>query len=83
MTTTTTTTAAMLTKTTQVYAYHGLPLEDDIYTDSSSSSSRSDAPVFLYFHPGGLVNWGRDCIPPWLVQVSERPFIAFILPALR
>ncbi|OAQ75272.1 endomembrane protein 70-like protein [Purpureocillium lilacinum] len=70
----------MLTKTTQVYAHHGLPLECDIYTDSSSSSSRSDAPVFLYFHPGGLVNWGRDCIPPWLVQTCFKrkwPLISF------
>ncbi|KAJ6440539.1 EKC/KEOPS complex subunit BUD32 [Purpureocillium lavendulum] len=70
-------TITMLKKAPRVYANHGMPLECDIYDAEDYSQ---DAPVFLYFHPGGLVNWGRDCIPPWLVQVCyERkwPLISF------
>lgn len=44
-----------------------MPIECDIYSDSDYPE---DAPVFLYFHPGGLVDWGRDCLAPWLVQVT-------------
>lgn len=57
----------MLSKSTQVYANHGMPIECDIYSDSDYPE---DAPAFLYFHPGGLVDWGRDCLAPWLVQVG-------------
>ena len=57
----------MLTKTTEQYAYHDVPLECDIYSDDSGVK---DGIAVLYFHPGGLVDWGRDCIAPWLVQVS-------------
>jgi acetyl esterase/lipase len=61
---------AMLTKTAEVYAYHGLPLECDIY---DAADYPEDAPAVLYFHPGGLVDWGRDCLAPWLVQVGSPP----------
>lgn len=57
----------MLSKTTEIYATHGLPLPCDIY---AAADYPPDTPVFLYFHPGGLVDWGRDCIAPWLVQVA-------------
>lgn len=56
----------MLNKITSIYANHGMPLECDIYAQSDYPK---DSPVFLYFHPGGLVDWGRDVIAPWLVQV--------------
>lgn len=59
----------MLTKTTRVYANHGMPLECDIY---AAEDYPNDTPVLVYFHPGGLVDWGRDVIPPWLVQVCPR-----------
>lgn len=57
----------MLTKSTHVYAHHGLPLECDVYTQDAAS----DTHVFLYFHPGGLTDWGREFIAPWFVQVSS------------
>lgn len=56
----------MLQKITKVYAHHGLPLECDIYTVADPVP---DAPVTLFFHAGALTGWGRDCVPPWLVQV--------------
>ncbi|KAH7163412.1 Alpha/Beta hydrolase protein [Dactylonectria estremocensis] len=59
----------MLSKSTEVYANHGMPIECDIYSDSDYPE---DAPVFLYFHPGGLVDWGRDCLAPWLVQSCRQ-----------
>ncbi|KAK7403799.1 hypothetical protein QQX98_010441 [Neonectria punicea] len=59
----------MLSKSTHVYANHGMPIECDIYADSDYPE---DAPAFLYFHPGGLVDWGRDCLAPWLVQVGGQ-----------
>ncbi|PNY26369.1 Uncharacterized protein TCAP_03701 [Tolypocladium capitatum] len=46
----------MLTRTTRVYANHGMPLECDIY---AAEDYPKDTPVFLYFHPGGLVDWGH------------------------
>ena len=73
-------TARMLTKQTEIYANHTIPLPCDIYTDASVA--RDDI-AFLYFHPGGLVDWGRDCIAPWLVQVSpvlRFRFIELTLP---
>ncbi|KND87060.1 hypothetical protein TOPH_08302 [Tolypocladium ophioglossoides CBS 100239] len=70
----------MLTKTTQVYASHGMPLECDIY---AAEYYPKDTPAFLYFHPGGLVDWGRDCIPPWLVQVCLRRKWPLISPSYR
>ncbi|KAM5354303.1 hypothetical protein ACJ41O_000953 [Fusarium nematophilum] len=54
----------MLSKSTHVFAHHGIPLECDVYTRDASS----DTHVFLYFHPGGLSDWGREWIAPWLVQ---------------
>ncbi|KAI8666932.1 hypothetical protein NCS56_00828200 [Fusarium sp. Ph1] len=54
----------MLTKSTHVYAHHGLPLECDVYTQDAAS----DTHVFIYFHPGGLTDWGREFISPWFVQ---------------
>lgn len=63
----------MLSKSTEVYADHGMPIECDIYT---SSDYPKDAPVFLYFHPGGLVDWGRDCLAPWLVQVTTPELLS-------
>ncbi|CAM1510880.1 Fc.00g083930.m01.CDS01 [Cosmosporella sp. VM-42] len=59
----------MLTKITQEYAFEQIPLECDIYTDDKGM--RDDIAV-LYFHPGGLVDWGRECIAPWLVQVCYQ-----------
>ncbi|GAW25875.1 putative alpha beta-hydrolase [Rosellinia necatrix] len=51
---------------TFTYAIHEIPLECDVY---SSSVYPFDAPVFLFFHSGGLVGGARNCVPPWLVQV--------------
>lgn len=56
----------MLQKLTQFYAIHKLALECDIYTVPEPVEN---APVFLFFHAGALTGWGRDCVPPWLVQV--------------
>lgn len=58
----------MVQKITEEYANHGMSLKCDIYTDDTY---RKDAPVFLYFHPGGLVGGNRDLVAPWLVQVSQ------------
>lgn len=57
----------MVQKITEEYANHGMSLKCDIYTDDNYPK---DTPVFLYFHPGGLVDGNRDLIAPWLVQVS-------------
>ena len=59
----------MVQKITKEYANHGLSLKCDIYTEDDYPK---DNPVFLYFHPGGLVDGNRDCIAPWLVQVRNN-----------
>lgn len=61
----------VIRKITQRYATHGIPLECDIYTPDDAPKA---SPVFLYFHPGGLVGGSRDLIAPWLVQVRKTPF---------
>ncbi|KAK1245996.1 hypothetical protein MKX07_005065 [Trichoderma sp. CBMAI-0711] len=55
----------VIRKITQEYATHGIPLECDIYTPDDAPK---DSPVFLYFHPGGLVGGSRDLIAPWLAR---------------
>ncbi|KAJ4144530.1 hypothetical protein LMH87_003411 [Akanthomyces muscarius] len=55
----------MLQKITKVYADHVMPIECDIYTVAEPVPG---APVALFFHAGALTGWGRDCVPPWLVQ---------------
>ncbi|KAL6863583.1 alpha/beta-hydrolase [Trichoderma novae-zelandiae] len=67
-------------KTTQAYATHGIPLNCDIYTQDDAPS---DSPVFLYFHPGGLVDGNRDLIAPWLVQVCIQRKWPLISPSYR
>ena len=57
---------APLTKSTEMYACHGIPLELDVY---QASDYPRDSPVFLFFHSGGLVAGARSAVPPWLVQV--------------
>ncbi|TQV94153.1 pirin [Cordyceps javanica] len=59
----------MLEKITKVYANHGIPIKCDIYT---ASEPVPDAPVALFFHAGALTGWGRDCVPPWLVQTCYK-----------
>lgn len=59
----------MVHKLTEEYANHGMSLKCDIYT---ANDYPKDAPVFLYFHPGGLVDGNRDLVAPWLVQVSLK-----------
>lgn len=59
----------MLQKITRQYADHGMPIECDIYTVAEPVP---DAPVALFFHAGALTGWGRDCVPPWLVQVCRK-----------
>ncbi|EGX97201.1 pirin [Cordyceps militaris CM01] len=59
----------MLEKITRVYANHGMPIECDIYTVAEPVP---DAPVALFFHAGALTGWGRDCVPPWLVQACYK-----------
>lgn len=59
----------MVHKLTEEYANHGMSLKCDIYTGSDYPK---DAPVFLYFHPGGLVDGNRQLIAPWLVQVGRK-----------
>ena len=56
----------MVQKTTKEFAKHGISLQCDIYADEDVPRN---TPVFLYFHPGGLVAYGRTAVPPWLVQV--------------
>ena len=61
----------MLTKTTHVFASHGgLDLECDVY---SAPHYAADAPVFLFFHSGGLVGGSKERVPSWLVQVRPSP----------
>jgi acetyl esterase/lipase len=71
----------MTQKSTHIYAEHGFPLECDVYTKDGTCSS--DAPVFLFFHAGGLVAWGRDTIPPWLVQTCLDRGWPLISPSYR
>ncbi|CEJ59094.1 hypothetical protein PMG11_07730 [Penicillium brasilianum] len=54
-----------LRKTTHQYAHHDIPLECDVY---DAINYADDAPVFLFFHAGGLVGGNCSCVPPWLVQ---------------
>ncbi|KAK5996865.1 hypothetical protein PT974_02210 [Cladobotryum mycophilum] len=70
----------MVQKLTREYAHHGMSLECDIYTDNDYPE---DAPVFLYFHPGGLVDWGRNVIAPWLVQSCVQRKWPLISPSYR
>lgn len=70
----------MIQKETKIYAHHGMDLTCDIYTRDKTPT---DAPVFLYFHPGGLVGWGRDVIPPWLVQMCLHRNWPLISPSYR
>ncbi|KAI3541573.1 hypothetical protein CSPX01_07381 [Colletotrichum filicis] len=58
-----------LNKTTLVFSQRTIPLECDVY---SSVEYPLIAPVFLYFHSGGLVSGSRECVPPWLVQVCFK-----------
>ena len=59
----------MLTKTTHVFATHGgLDLEADVY---NAPHYPADAPVFLFFHSGGLVGGSKERVPSWLVQVCR------------
>lgn len=57
-----------LRKITHQYAHHDIPLECDVY---DAINYANDAPVFLFFHAGGLVGGNRTCVPPWLVQVRS------------
>ncbi|KAM0247589.1 hypothetical protein ACHAQJ_009808 [Trichoderma viride] len=70
----------MVQKLTEEYANHGLSLKCDIYTDNDYPK---DSPVFLYFHPGGLVDGNRDLIAPWLVQVCIQRKWPLICPSYR
>ncbi|KAL7806398.1 alpha/beta-hydrolase [Trichoderma aethiopicum] len=70
----------VLRKITQEYATHTIPLECDIYTPDDAPQ---DAPVFLYFHPGGLVGGSRQLIAPWLVQVCHQRKWPLISPSYR
>ncbi|TFB03017.1 hypothetical protein CCMA1212_005478 [Trichoderma ghanense] len=67
-------------KITQEYATHGIPLECDIYT---TDNAPGNSPVFLYFHPGGLVGGNRDLIAPWLVQICIQRKWPLISPSYR
>lgn len=57
-----------LRKITHQYAHYDIPLECDVY---DAINYANDAPVFLFFHAGGLVGGNRTCVPPWLVQVRS------------
>ncbi|KAL7923810.1 Alpha/Beta hydrolase protein [Trichoderma austrokoningii] len=70
----------MVYKSTETYANHGTSLKCDIYTDNDYPK---DAPVFLYFHPGGLVHGNRDLIAPWLVQTCIQRKWPLISPTYR
>ncbi|KAL0945018.1 endomembrane protein 70-like protein [Colletotrichum truncatum] len=61
--------ASRLTKTTHVFAVHTIPLKCDVY---AAEDYPATSPIFLYFHPGGLVCGSRSCVPPWLVQVCYK-----------
>jgi len=54
-----------LQKTTHIVAVHDIPIECDVY---DAANYPPTAPVFLFFHSGGLVAGARNMIPPWLVQ---------------
>ena len=62
--------AAPLQKSTQAFSTNSKtpPLEFDVY---DASDYPNDAPVFLFFHSGGLVTGARIAVHPWLVQVSQ------------
>ncbi|KAM0449997.1 hypothetical protein ACHAO4_006876 [Trichoderma viride] len=70
----------MVHKLTEEYDNHGMSLKCDIYTDNDYPK---DAPVFLYFHPGGLVDGNRDLIAPWLVQSCIQRKWPLICPTYR
>ncbi|KAL5093339.1 hypothetical protein Trisim1_011144 [Trichoderma cf. simile WF8] len=70
----------MVQKITQEYANHGLLLKCDIYTQDDYPKTN---PVFLYFHPGGLVDGNRDVIAPWLVQACIQRKWPLISPSYR
>ncbi|RFU72866.1 hypothetical protein TARUN_9390 [Trichoderma arundinaceum] len=70
----------MVQKITEEYANHGMSLECDIYT---ADDYAKDSPVYLYFHPGGLVDGNRDLIAPWLVQVCIQRKWPLISPSYR
>ncbi|UKZ83162.1 hypothetical protein TrVFT333_010967 [Trichoderma virens FT-333] len=70
----------MVQKLTQEYANHGLSLKCDIYTQDDYPKEN---PVFLYFHPGGLVDGNRACIAPWLVQTCIQRKWPLISPSYR
>ncbi|CAH0031572.1 unnamed protein product [Clonostachys rhizophaga] len=70
----------MLKRSTEVYTAHTLPLECDIY---ATNTVPDDAPAVLFFHAGGLVNWNRQCIPPWLVQICYRHGWILMSPSYR
>ncbi|KAL7805904.1 alpha/beta-hydrolase [Trichoderma gracile] len=70
----------VIRKITREYASHGIPLECDIYTPDDAPK---DSPVFLYFHPGGLLDGNRDLIAPWLVQVCYQRKWPLISPSYR
>ncbi|KAJ5160599.1 uncharacterized protein N7482_007603 [Penicillium canariense] len=58
-----------LRKTTHTYAHHSIQLDCDVF---DAADYPIDAPVFLFFHAGGLVGGNRTCVPPWLVQTCYR-----------
>ncbi|KAF4957076.1 hypothetical protein FSARC_11407 [Fusarium sarcochroum] len=60
---------ASLTKRTNVYAVHDVPLECDVY---EASDYPPTSPVFLFFHSGGLVNGSRVDVHPWIAQLCKK-----------
>lgn len=63
--------AAPLQKSTQAFSTDSKtpPLEFDVY---DASDYPNDAPVFLFFHSGGLVTGARIAVHPWLVQACYQ-----------
>ncbi|KAI0481936.1 Alpha/Beta hydrolase protein [Xylariaceae sp. FL0804] len=73
----------MLTQSTYTYATHEIPLECDVYAPDDHYPETADAPVFLFFHAGGLVGGARTCIPPWLAQVCYQRRWVLVSPSYR
>jgi len=71
---------APIRKTTHAIAVHDIPIECDVY---DGDDYPSNAPVFLFFHSGGLTAGARNMVPPWLAQTCFRRKWPLLSPSYR
>ncbi|KAK4446062.1 endomembrane protein 70-like protein [Podospora aff. communis PSN243] len=69
-----------LQKTTHTIAVHDIPIECDVY---NAADYPANAPVFLFFHSGGLTGGARNMVPPWLVQTCLTKKWPLLSPSYR